>query len=300
MLSPRLFPCIPVRCGLACCAPLPPRRCWPRRRRRAGFLDRAGRQGRLLVPCLGQPERSRWRGDRAQHRVDRRSPVLAAAGVENSYGTTEATCSTIWMEIDAALRAAAPNPFPIGVAKPYAEVFLDAGEICMAGDHVMRGYLDRPGLDQSVLFEHHGKRAYRSGDLGDMDAQGRLCFRDRRDEQIKLNGDRIELAQVDAALSTLDGVIAGAAVVLRRPDGSLVRMIGFVELAAAGAGAVQPLPDALQDWKQQLGRRVPAYMIPSELIAVDALPTGHSDKVDRKRLEQRYAMARTLRSRETP
>ncbi|NYF21328.1 D-alanine--poly(phosphoribitol) ligase subunit 1 [Xanthomonas sp. JAI131] len=222
------------------------------------------------------------------------------ARIVNSYGPTEATCSTTWVEIDAALRAAAPNPFPIGVAKPYAEVFLDAGEICMAGDHVMRGYLDRPDLDQGVLFEHNGKRAYRSGDLGEVDAQGRLYFRGRRDDQIKLNGYRIELAEVDAALSTLDGVVAGAAVVLRRPDGSLVRMIGFVELSVPGLGAVQPLPDALRDWKQQLGRRVPAYMIPSELIAVDALPTGNSDKVDRKQLEQRYAMARTLRSQETP
>lgn len=220
------------------------------------------------------------------------------ARIVNSYGPTEATCSTTWVEIDPALRAAAPNPFPIGVAKPYAQVFIDDGEICMAGDHVMRGYLERPDLDRGVLFEHDGKRAYRSGDLGDVDAQGRIYFRGRKDDQIKLNGYRIELAEVDAALSTLDGVVAGAAVVLRRPDGSLARMIGFVEPAAPGAGAVQPLPDALHDWKRQLGQRVPPYMIPSELIAVDALPTGTTHKVDRKQLEQRYALARTLRSQE--
>ncbi|MER2177961.1 MAG: AMP-binding protein [Stenotrophomonas maltophilia] len=220
------------------------------------------------------------------------------ARIINSYGPTEATCSTTWVEIDPALRAAAPNPCPIGVAKPYAEVFIDDGEICMSGDHVMRGYLDRPDLDQGVLFEHHGKRAYRSGDLGDLDDQGRVYFRGRKDDQIKLNGYRIELAEVDASLSTLDGVVAGAAVVLRRPDGSLVRMIGFVELSRPGEGVVQPLPDALQDWKEQLGRRVPSYMIPSELIAVDALPTGNSNKVDRRQLEQRYALARTLRSQE--
>ncbi len=220
------------------------------------------------------------------------------ARIINSYGPTEATCSTTWVEIDPALRAAAPNPFPIGVAKPYAEVFIDDGEICMAGDHVMRGYLDRPDLDHGVLFDHHGKRAYRSGDLGDLDAEGRVYFRGRKDDQIKLNGYRIELAEVDASLSTLDGVVAGAAVVLRRPDGSLVRMIGFVELSQPGEGAVQPLPASLQDWKAQLGRRVPPYMIPSELIAVDALPTGNSNKVDRRQLEQRYAMARTLRRQE--
>jgi len=217
----------------------------------------------------------------------------------NSYGPTEATCSTTWVEIDAELRAAAPNPFPIGVGKPYAEVFIDEGEICMAGDHVMRGYLERPDLDAGVLFQHHGKRAYRSGDLGDMDAQGRVYFRGRKDDQIKLNGYRIELAEVDAVLSTLPGVIAGATVAMRRPDGTLVRMVGFVELAEPGEGAVQPLPMALHDWKALLAQRVPPYMIPSELLAVDSFPSTISNKVDRKQLEQRYALARTLRTQES-
>jgi len=221
------------------------------------------------------------------------------ARIVNSYGPTEATCSTTWVEIDPALRAAAPNPFPIGVAKPYAEVFLDDGEICMAGDHVMRGYLERPDLDVGALFEHGGKRAYRSGDLGEVDAQGRFYFRGRKDDQIKLNGYRIELAEVDVGLSRLQDVVAGATVVLRRPDGSLVRMVGFVETTRPGPGALQSLPASLHDWKQQLERYMPPYMIPSELFAVDALPTTISNKVDRKQLEQRYQqLARTLRSKE--
>ena len=66
------------------------------------------------------------------------------ARIINSYGPTEATCSTTWVEIDSGLRAEAPNPFPIGRAKPYAEVFIENGEISIVGDHVMRGYLNRP------------------------------------------------------------------------------------------------------------------------------------------------------------
>ena len=217
----------------------------------------------------------------------------------NSYGPTEATCSTTWVEIDPELRAAAPNPFPIGVGKPYAEVFIDDGEICMAGDHVMRGYFERPDLDAGVLFRHNGKRAYRSGDLGEMDAQGRVYFRGRKDDQIKLNGYRIELAEIDVALSLLPGVLAGAAVVLRRPDGSLMRMVGFVELAEPGDGEVQPLPKALKNWKELLAQRMPTYMIPSELFVLDGLPSTANDKVDRKQLEQRYPqLARASRSKE--
>lgn len=218
------------------------------------------------------------------------------ARIINSYGPTEATCSTTWVEIDPELRAAAPSPFPIGVGKPYADVFLDDGEICMAGDHVMRGYLERPDLDEGVLFEHNGKRAYRSGDLGDIDEQGRIYFRGRRDDQIKLNGYRIELAEVDVGLARLPGVVAGAAVVLRRPDGGLVRMIGFVETNVSQPDDLQRVPLALKNWKEHLEDHMPSYMIPSELFAVKSLPQTISNKVDRKQLEQRYqALARGLR-----
>lgn len=217
----------------------------------------------------------------------------------NSYGPTEATCSTTWVEIDPALRAKAPLPFPIGRAKPYAEVFLQDGEICIAGDHVMYGYLNRPDLDQNVLFTHNGKRAYHSGDLGEIDADGLVTFRGRKDDQIKMHGYRIELAEVDAALATLPGVRAGATVALRRPDGTLVRMIGFVELAHASENpGLGPLPAELANWKELLGLRMPPYMIPSELLACGLFPTTNSDKVDRKKLERMYLDARLTRTAE--
>ena len=228
------------------------------------------------------------------------SPALAEelwqrfpdARIINSYGPTEATCSTTWVEIDAALRQAAPNPFPIGRAKPYADVFIDQGEICIAGDHVMRGYLNRPDLNASRMFTRGGKRGYRSGDLGEIDGQGLITFRGRIDDQIKLHGYRIELAEIDAAIAALPGVRAGATVALRRPDGAIVRLIGFVEPATPGAAGLQPLPEALAAWKDTLGRRLPPYMIPSELLSCSPFPTTSTDKADRKQLERLYLDAR--------
>lgn len=210
----------------------------------------------------------------------------------NSYGPTEATCSTTWVEIDPALRAASPNPFPIGRAKPYAEVFIENGEISIAGDHVMRGYLNRPDLNDTRMFTRNGKRGYRSGDLGEIDAQGLVTFRGRIDDQIKLHGYRIELAEIDAALATLPGVRAGATVALRRPDGAIVRLIGFVEPASPGPAGLQALPPQLQDWKAVLGRRLPPYMVPSELVACHRFPTTSTDKADRKQLASLYLEAR--------
>jgi len=212
--------------------------------------------------------------------------------IVNSYGPTEATCSTAWVEIDPALRAAAPNPYPIGRAKPYAEVFIENGEICIAGDHVMRGYLNRPDLNATRMFTRHGKRGYRSGDLGDQDARGLVTFRGRIDDQIKLHGYRIELAEIDAALAALPGARAGATVALRRPDGAIVRLIGFVEPSLPGPAGLQPLPAELGDWKHRLGRRLPPYMIPSELVACHRFPTTSTDKADRKQLERLYLDAR--------
>jgi len=221
------------------------------------------------------------------------------ARIINSYGPTEATCSTTWIEIQPPLEAGV-QPLSIGRAKPYAELFLDDGELCIAGDHVMRGYLNRPDLSEAVLFEHNGKRAYRSGDLAEIDAQGRVFFHGRRDDQIKLHGYRIELGEVDAGLTTLPGVSTAATVALRRPDGTLVRMIGFIEtpelLPAATLG---PLPAALADWKQRLAGSLPAYMIPSELLACGQFPATLSDKVDRKRLAALYQEARMKRRKET-
>ena len=219
----------------------------------------------------------------------------------NSYGPTEATCSTTWVEIDDALRRAAPNPFPIGRAKPYAEVFLQDGEICVAGDHVMRGYINRPDLNQTLLFRHNGKRAYHTGDLGQIDEHGLVTFRGRIDDQIKLHGYRIELAEVDAALTRLPGVRAGATIALKRPDGSALRMVGFIETEAPLPvdDGLHPLPDGMHDWKTVLGERLPTYMIPSELIACAGFPTTPTDKVDRKKLEQRYLAARLSKKQES-
>ncbi|AIR88829.1 AMP-binding protein [Pseudomonas cremoricolorata] len=221
-----------------------------------------------------------------------------SARIINSYGPTEATCSTTWIEILPPLEGST-QPLSIGRAKPYAELLLDDGELCIAGDHVMRGYLNRPDLSAAVLFDHHGKRAYRSGDLAEIDEQGRVFFHGRRDDQIKLHGYRIELGEVDAKLSALPGVGQAAAIVLRRPDGTALRMVGFVETHGhLPKETLGPLPDGLDDWKQRLAANVPAYMIPSELLACGGFPTTASDKVDRKRLAALYQQARSKKPKE--
>jgi D-alanine--poly(phosphoribitol) ligase subunit 1 len=74
---------------------------------------------------------------------------------------------------------------------------------------------------------------------------------------------------------------------LRRPDGSVARIVGFVE-----TGEDDPrLPDTLHDWKARLAERLPPYMIPSELIGCRALPVSINFKIDRARLADAYGEA---------
>ena len=150
------------------------------------------------------------------------------AAILNTYGPTEATVATTWIEITDVVLAQ-HDPLPVGHAKPDCELLVTDGEICIVGDHVMRGYLNRADLNEQKLFVHaDGRRGFRTGDLGQMEEGGLLFCRGRMDDQIKLNGYRIELAEIDEALHGLPGAEGGACAVLRRPDGTAVRLIGFV------------------------------------------------------------------------
>ena len=206
-----------------------------------------------------------------------------SARIINTYGPTEATVATTWIVVDDAVLAHHAR-LPIGHAKRDAEVFVDAGELCIAGAHVMRGYLNREDLNAARMFTHNGQRAFRTGDLGAVDSDGLLFCHGRIDDQIKMGGYRIELMEIDAALRALPGAASAAAVPLRRPDGSVARVVAFV---ATGNDDVR-LPDALHDWKTLLAARLPSYMIPSELLACRSLPVSVNFKIDRAQLAQDY------------
>lgn len=206
-----------------------------------------------------------------------------AARIVNTYGPTEATVATTWIVVDDAVLAQHAR-LPIGYAKRDAEVFVEDGELCIAGAHVMRGYLNRDDLNVARMFTRHGQRAFRTGDLGAVEGGGLLFCHGRIDDQIKLGGYRIELMEIDAALRALPGASSAAAVPLPRPDGSVARLVGFV---ATGSDDGR-LPDALHDWKTLLAARLPSYMIPSELLACRALPVSVNFKIDRAQLAQDY------------
>lgn len=201
----------------------------------------------------------------------------------NTYGPTEATVATTLLAVDEAHLLDGAS-MPIGRAKPDSEVFCDGGELCISGPHVMRGYLNRPDLNVSRMFTRNGQRGFRTGDLGSQTDDGMLFCHGRIDDQIKLHGYRLELLEVDAALSSLPGARAAASVALRRPNGVVARLVAFVETGSSSLD----LPTDLADWKANLASRLPHYMVPSELLPCQRMPVSVNYKIDRAELARRY------------
>jgi amino acid adenylation domain-containing protein len=206
----------------------------------------------------------------------------------NGYGPTETTTFACVHPIDGPDLAA--ERLPIGRPIPGARLFvLDdrlslapvgvRGDLYIAGAGLSRGYLNRPGLTAERFiacpFGPAGARMYRTGDLARWRADGVLEFLGRTDQQIKLRGYRIEPGEIEAALMQIDGV-AQAVAAPRRIAGDL-RLTAYV---APREGATP----SSADLAAALAGRLPAYMIPSAFVFLDALPLTANGKIDRQAL----------------
>lgn len=171
------------------------------------------------------------------------------------------------------------GPAPIGVP----------GELCLGGPALARGYRRRPGLTAEYFVPdpwgpRPGDRLYRTGDLARREADGRLTFLRRIDHQVKVRGFRIELGEIEAALAELDE-IREAVVVPRQDAGDDTQLVAYVTRhdtpSSEAAVRSEPLPEG---WRPHLLERLPAYMVPSLFVGLDALPLNTHGKVDRKAL----------------
>ncbi len=211
-----------------------------------------------------------------------------AASVWNTYGPTEATVAATSVEIDRALLDRFES-LPIGRARGDGPAHIvtpelaparsgERGEILISGPQVSAGYFEAPELTARAFLDWRGTWSYRTGDLG-REQDGFLFFDGRRDDQIKLNGHRIELGDIEANLVALPHVLAAAVVVVRRA-GAPDSLSAFAVLASRDGGAEDPGP-AL---KRALAARIPGYMLPRRVRVIERLPMTPNGKVDRKAL----------------
>ena len=205
-----------------------------------------------------------------------------ACWLENGYGPTECSVTVV--------RGRVRRGEPVTIGKPVAghRAFVldeqmqpvargEAGELCIAGPGLARGYLGQAQLT-AERFPVHAQfgRLYRTGDLVREDERGDLVCLGRIDTQVKLRGYRIELEAIEAVLAKGDGVRQAACQLFG--SGADARLVAFV---VANDSQVELDFAAL---RSRLAAELPGYMVPSRLVAVVTLPTTVGGKLDRRAL----------------
>lgn len=207
--------------------------------------------------------------------------------VYNGYGPTEMTVGvTMAGPIEPDVSVSIGRPWPgnevrVLDGKLAPSALGEEGEFYLVGSGQALGYLNQPGLTAERFvadpFGTPGTRMYRSGDRGRRSADGELYFAGRSDRQVKLRGFRVELEEVEAALDACPGVALSAVVVSGTLDAA--RMTAYVVERRGSDLEVINL-------RHRLARKLPAHMLPTDIVVLDTLPTTSNGKVDRQVLEE--------------
>ncbi|KOV22219.1 hypothetical protein ADK58_28365 [Streptomyces sp. XY152] len=220
--------------------------------------------------------------------------LLPGVALENLYGPTEAAVDVTWHRC----RPGERGPVPIGkpVHNTRAHVLDETlrpcppglpGELYLAGAQLALGYLGRSALTASRFvadpFGPPGSRMYRTGDIVRWRADGSIEYLGREDTQVKLHGQRLELGEIESVLGARAEV--GSVCAVLRSDGGEQRLVAYVTPACGPSGSetagAVPQPGRL---REHLAGRLPAYMLPSDIVVVDRFPLTTNGKLDRAAL----------------
>ncbi|MGW5472835.1 amino acid adenylation domain-containing protein [Streptomyces chartreusis] len=205
----------------------------------------------------------------------------------NAYGPTEFTVAAT---VSGPLTGDGTPP-PIGAPLPGTRAYvLDerlrpvppgvCGELYLAGPGVAYGYLGRAAASAERFvadpYGAPGTRMYRTGDLARRRDDGQLEYLGRSDDQVKIRGQRIEPGEIAAVLTGHPSVERAVAVVREDRPGR-PRLVAYV----VGGDGPEPVPDALLAYA---AGRLPAAMVPADVVVLDALPLAPNGKLDRAAL----------------
>jgi len=208
----------------------------------------------------------------------------------NLYGPTETNVCTFY-EVPQNGTWQGMDTFPIGrICQPNRGLVVDEGgrpvergqqgELVVSGPNVMRGYWNLPEQDaRAFVSDGHGARWYRTGDIVVEEGEGHYRYLSRRDRMVKRRGYRVELGEIEAALTRHPDIREVAVVAAPDPD-SGVRIVAFVSRQSDRDLSIIAM-------KGFSARVLPSYMIPDAFTVVDALPRTSTNKVDLQILKAR-------------
>ena len=206
----------------------------------------------------------------------------------NLYGPTEITCNCTYYITPCGIFD--KEVLPIGTPFPNERVFLlsengdkitkpnTVGEICVSGTALSLGYYNCKEETEKVFIQnpvnpYYNEIIYKTGDLGYYNNDGLMCFSSRKDFQIKHMGHRIELAEIETALTSIENVDRAICIYNSHKE----KIIGIYQGTAESSVVAAGLRDSL-----------PAFMIPSHFEKIEKFPLNENGKIDRKKVKELY------------
>ncbi|MCJ1662566.1 D-alanine--poly(phosphoribitol) ligase subunit DltA [Staphylococcus sp. NRL 16/872] len=200
------------------------------------------------------------------------------AVIYNTYGPTEATVAVTGVKITTEILEQY-NPLPVGVARPNTSLSTtDEGELVIKGNSVSLGYLKNKEKTEAVFNFEDGIRTYHTGDKA-VEKDGNWFIQGRIDFQIKLNGYRMELEEIETQLRQSQYVRETVVVPIYKND-KVVYLVG----AVVPTDAVENDLEMTRAIKSELKSRLPEYMIPRKFVWMEQLPLTSNGKLDRKQV----------------
>lgn len=203
-------------------------------------------------------------------------------GLHNLYGPTECAVDVTYYDC----KNTSESVIPIGKPIDNTEIYLmdkymnpvpvgAIGEIYIGGINVGMGYINSPEQTKNAFIENSptSSRLYKTGDLAYIDENGQIIFCGRNDFQVKINGQRIEIDEIEYAIASAEGISA-AAVLLKKVNGN-DHLIAFYTGTEYDTNELE----------RHCSENLPRYMIPSAFVHIDKIPVNQNGKTDKKLLD---------------
>lgn len=203
------------------------------------------------------------------------------AAIFNGYGPTETTCGVLYSKVEDVDRIAIGKPIAntkIYIVDQYLQLtpIGVTGEICIAGDCVGNGYLNRPKLTGKNFIDNPfgSGKLYRTGDTAYWREDGEVVYVGRNDFQVKVRGLRIELEEISNTICSVDGVDQAIVLVRKEPAGDQVICAFYTGNKNTGIDRIR---EAVKD-------KLPKYMMPHVFTYLPQMPLTANGKIDQKAL----------------